>query len=145
MINVAKKKLDEETRSELRRKKLCFTCREPWVLGHRCLGKGQVHYIEVSSKSNSNEHEEFHDTKEEEEEEKEKEISKGGTLAALSRVPRYHPFRIRGVLAGQRLTVLLDSGATHNFIDEGFVMKRGLKAEDFEGFNVIVVDGFTMP
>ena len=39
VINVAKKKVDEETKSELRRKKLCFTCREPWVLGHRYLGK----------------------------------------------------------------------------------------------------------
>ena len=94
MINVAKKKVDEETRSELRRKNLCFTCREPWVPGHRCLGKGQVHYIEVASESDLDEHEEFHDTKEEVEEEKEKEISKDGTLAALSGVPRYHPFRI---------------------------------------------------
>ena len=99
MINVAKKKVDEETRSELRRKKLCFTCREPWVPGHRCLGQGQVHFIEVASESDSNEYEDFHDIKEEKEEEKEKEISKDGTLAALSRVPRYHPFRIRGVLA----------------------------------------------
>ena len=92
VTNVAKKKVDEETRSELRRKKLCFTCREPWVPGHRCLGKGQVHYIEVASESDSDEHEEFHDTKEEVEEEKVKEISKDGTLAALSGVPRYHPF-----------------------------------------------------
>ena len=94
MINVAKKKVDEETRSELRRKKLCFTCREPWVPRHRCLGKGQVHYIEVASESDSDEHEEFHDTKEEEEEEKEKFISTDGTLATLSGVPRYHPFQI---------------------------------------------------
>ena len=56
--------------------------------------KGQVHYIEVASESDSYEHEEFHDTKEEEEEEKEKVISKDVTLAALSRVPRYHPFQI---------------------------------------------------
>ncbi|XP_059064617.1 uncharacterized protein LOC131856731 [Cryptomeria japonica] len=145
VTNTTNKKVDEETKSELRRKKLCFTCREPWVPGHRCLGKGQVHYIEVALDSDSDEHGEFHDTKEEEEEEKEKEISKGGTFAALSGVPRYHPFRIRGVLAGQRIIVLLNSGATHNFIDEGFAIKRGLKAEDFEGFNVTVADGFTMP
>ena len=98
MINSAKKKVDEETRSELRRKKLCFTCREPWVPGHRCLGKGQVHYIEVALESDSDEHEKFHNTKEEEEEDKEKVISKDGTLATLSGVPIYHPFGIRGVL-----------------------------------------------
>ena len=30
--------LDEDTRKELRWKKLCFTCQEPWVPGHRCKG-----------------------------------------------------------------------------------------------------------
>jgi hypothetical protein len=33
------------------RKKLCFSCRDPWVPGHRCLGKGQLNYIEVESGS----------------------------------------------------------------------------------------------
>ena len=66
MINVAKKKVDEETMSELQRKKICFTCREQWLLGHMCLEKGQVHYIEFSLESNLDEHEEFHDTEEEE-------------------------------------------------------------------------------
>ena len=43
------------------------------------------------------------------------------------------------------MTVLLDSGASHNFINDGFVMKRGLKVEYFEGFNITIADGFTMP
>jgi hypothetical protein len=42
-----KEKLDDETRRELMRKKLCFSCRDPWVPGHRCIGKGEIHYIEV--------------------------------------------------------------------------------------------------
>jgi hypothetical protein len=29
------------------RMKLCFTCKDPWVPGHRCMDKGQIHYIEV--------------------------------------------------------------------------------------------------
>jgi hypothetical protein len=41
--------MDEETQRELRRKKLFFSCKEPWELGHRCMGKGKVHYIEVLS------------------------------------------------------------------------------------------------
>jgi hypothetical protein len=44
-----KDRLDEETRRELRRKKLCFTCKDPWESGHRCMGKGKAHYIEVLS------------------------------------------------------------------------------------------------
>jgi hypothetical protein len=58
---VGKPKMDEETRRELRKKKLCFSCEEPWALGHRCVGKERIvkaHYIEVCSNSNSDEDEE---------------------------------------------------------------------------------------
>jgi hypothetical protein len=37
------------------RRKLCFTCKDPWVLGHRCMGKGQIHYIEVVADSDEEE------------------------------------------------------------------------------------------
>ena len=37
-------------RDELRRKKLCFSCQEPWAPGHKCV-KGKAHYIEVFSES----------------------------------------------------------------------------------------------
>jgi hypothetical protein len=43
-----KEKLDDETRRELMRKKLWFTCKDPWVPGDRCMGKGEIHYIEVA-------------------------------------------------------------------------------------------------
>jgi hypothetical protein len=33
------------------RKKLCFICRDPWVPGHRCMGKAEIHYIEVAADS----------------------------------------------------------------------------------------------
>jgi hypothetical protein len=58
---VGKPKLDEETRRELRKNKLCFSCQEPWAPGHRCTGKdrmGKAHYIEVYSDSDSDEDEE---------------------------------------------------------------------------------------
>jgi hypothetical protein len=55
-----KGKLDEATRRELRRKKLCFTCKEPWEPGNRCMGKGKTHYIEVLSDSEEEEDEVGH-------------------------------------------------------------------------------------
>ena len=42
-------------------------------------------------------------------------------------------FRLRGVLAGQRVITLVDTGATHNFIDACFVERRGIMTEEFEG------------
>jgi hypothetical protein len=40
--------MDENTIRELRRKQLCYTCKDPWNPSHKCMG-GQVHYIEVTS------------------------------------------------------------------------------------------------
>jgi hypothetical protein len=33
------------------RKNLCFSCRDPWIPGHKCMGKGEFHYIEVAADS----------------------------------------------------------------------------------------------
>jgi hypothetical protein len=38
-----KPKLNDDTRRELMRKKLCFSYRDPWLPRHRCMGKGQIH------------------------------------------------------------------------------------------------------
>ena len=40
------------------RKKLCFTCKDPWVPSHRGMGKGEIHYIEVATYSVDSEEEE---------------------------------------------------------------------------------------
>jgi hypothetical protein len=58
---------------------------------------------------------------------------KGGTIAILSGVPRYNTLRLKGLVQGQRMTTLVDGGATHNFIDAFLVARRGLRTEEFEG------------
>jgi hypothetical protein len=65
---------------------------------------------------------------------------KGGTIATLSGVPRYNTLRLKGLIQGQCMTVLVDVGATHNFIDASLVARRGLHMEEFEGFHVAVAD-----
>lgn len=59
--------------------------------------------------------------------------------------PKYLPFKFCKVLSKQKMIVLIDSGATHNFINTGLVMKSALKAKEFEGFNVTIVDGSIIP
>lgn len=46
--------MDNETRRDLWRRKLCFTWQKPWALEHRCT-KGKDHYIEVLSNSETEE------------------------------------------------------------------------------------------
>ena len=39
------------------RKKLSFTCKDSWVPGHKCMGKGEIHYIKVAVDSVDSEEE----------------------------------------------------------------------------------------
>jgi hypothetical protein len=39
------------------KKNICFDYKYPWVRGHRCMGKGEIHYIEVATDSVDSEEE----------------------------------------------------------------------------------------
>jgi hypothetical protein len=55
---IGKDGMDKETRRELRRKNLFYSCKESWEMGHQCMGKGKFHYIEVvSNKEDDNDNE----------------------------------------------------------------------------------------
>jgi hypothetical protein len=41
VVEKGKGKLDEATKRELRRKKLCYTFKEPWEPGHICMERGR--------------------------------------------------------------------------------------------------------
>ena len=46
-------KLDNDTLNELRKKKLCFHCREPWDLSHKCPLKAKANQMEYFSAEES--------------------------------------------------------------------------------------------
>ena len=91
--------LDDHTRKDLRRKKLCFTCQEPWVPGHRWSGKAKTHYIEVYSDNEGEESEQ--ETTEELRAIKEESLqgdTTEGVIATLYGVPRFHTLRVRRIV-----------------------------------------------
>jgi len=47
--------------------------------------------------------------------------SSGGVLASQCGIPKFLTLMVRGTVRGQRVSVLVDSGATHNFIDAQLV------------------------
>ncbi|XP_059075207.1 uncharacterized protein LOC131875183 [Cryptomeria japonica] len=68
----------------------------------------------------------------------------GGAVAQLSSLHKNESFRVRGVLREHRVITLIDTGTTHNFIDERIVAKRGLTTDEVEDFKVMVDDGSTI-
>ena len=61
------------------------------------------------------------------------------TIVVHNGVPRFHTLRLKGVLQGQIIIVLVDGGSTHNFIDAYLVEKRKLPTESIEGFIVFIL------
>ena len=106
---------------------MCFTCQEPWVPGHRCSGKANAHYTKVYSDSEGEESEQesIAELRAVEEESLQGDTLEG-FIATLSGVPRFHTLKVKGVVQGHRVGVLIDGGETHNFIDAAWVAKRGI-------------------
>jgi hypothetical protein len=106
------------------------------------MGEDMAHYIEVLSESEEEEAEHAYDIMQDisDVEEAHDEV-KSGDIDTLSIVPRFHTFKIHGVVQGQWVIVLIDSGKTHNFINSTLVAKRGIPTVDFEGFDVVVAGG----
>jgi hypothetical protein len=44
----------------------------------------------------------------------------------------------------QRVNALIDGGATCNFIDTTLIVRRQIPTEEFDGFEVVVADGYNM-
>lgn len=65
-------------------------------------------------------------------------------IASMSGFPRCHTFRVRGVLERHKVTVLIDGGASHNFIDATLVDRRRISTEEFDGFAVAIPSGHQM-
>jgi hypothetical protein len=146
-------RMDDNTRRKLRRKKLYFTCKEPWNPSHKCMGRGQVHYIEVTLDNEEEEdYDQLQNMEDETTETTEEEVTgldsmaKGkATLASIIRVPKFNTFRMRGVFQGKKVSVLIDGGASHNFIDSALLRRRHIPIVEYEGFKVDVPGGSIMP
>ncbi|XP_059066288.1 uncharacterized protein LOC131857619 [Cryptomeria japonica] len=121
----------------LKKKRLFFKCKEKWQPGHICGRKSQAHNLEALS---SDEEEELNEPPS-----KREKISEDVqvSLAAISVASKHHPFRIKSLIKGQRVIALLDSGATHNFIDKSLVKRLKLTTQEFKGFQVALADGST--
>jgi hypothetical protein len=125
------------------------------------MGKGKIHYIVVvfdsEEEMDAEENGAFHNIQTNQREDERvlhaqgEEVPphhnariKNVTLASINGVPKFNTFRMKGVLWGQRATLLLNGGASHNFIDIAMVERRHIPTVDFEGFLVEVAGGRTI-
>lgn len=126
------KRLTSQEAHERREKGLCYYCDEQFVQGHRCQ-QPQLFMME--------------DTAEVEDEPPRGRIEKqeGEEIAEIlfhAIVGKMHPqtIRLQGWMKGRSVTVLVDSGNTHNFMDQSLVKKCGLTITNDQTFQVMVAN-----
>ncbi|WVY99344.1 hypothetical protein V8G54_025414 [Vigna mungo] len=109
----------------------CFRCGGPFSPGNRCPERGLHMLIMV-------------DEEEDEEGEKEPAVELAGMeLSALSAggLTTSETMKLRGRIGNREVLVLIDSGASHNFISKSLVEELGMAAKEKQPYFVSLGDG----
>jgi len=116
---------------ERRKKGLCFYCDDKFTPGHRCTMPQLFMLEDISFEEGSADIDmEIEDTADE----AIPEIS----FHALAGTTHPQTFRVIGKVGNKALTVLIDGGSAHNFIDQAVVTKLGLPVIRDKVFRVTV-------
>ncbi|XP_077235247.1 uncharacterized protein LOC143877215 [Tasmannia lanceolata] len=121
---------------ERRSKGLCFNCDEQFKPGHRCKRR-QLYLIEADNSDHENEELSEEDQEAADEDVKISVNSITGTLAPKA-------MRVKGYIKHRQVSILIDSGSTHNFVDPGVAKRTGCKLETTLPFKVTVANGHEM-
>nr|BBB05437.1 ORF163 protein [Turritis glabra] len=136
-----RKPFDQDRKS----KGLCFRCGDKWNPGHRCKGR-EFKYMAVDEGDELDEADEAETGKkiEESDEDEVKELL-WLSLRSMAGLTTERSMRMRGQIAGQEVIVLIDSGATSNFIAESVAHRCGLQITETRGFGVSIGNGQVVP
>ncbi|KAA8539824.1 hypothetical protein F0562_026516 [Nyssa sinensis] len=130
----AVKKMTQKELEERRMKGLCYGCDEKYFRGHVCKKK-QLFMIEAEEEEDV-----FEDVVQEIEKEdvqEELQIS----VHALSGSLSYKTMRIKEKVKKNVVTILIDSGSTHNFLDPTMAKRTGASIQFTNPLAVVVADG----
>ena len=138
------KKLTKEDVQERIKKGMCFKCGEKWNKDHRCR-TGKVFMIIDSSDSDND----VISNEEATSDEGELRVAELGennceaelSLNAMSGVSKPSTMRLMAWVGKFEVSMLVDSGSSHNFINANIVRKIGLRGATIEPFDVKVANG----
>ena len=105
--------------------------------GHRCGKKGHIQRMEEDDEEERVRKRGKCDKSNEEETEGEE----YAVIATMTQPSKNRVLRIRCTLNGQKVIALVDSGASHNYINERLVSKMKFKTEKFKFFTIVQATG----
>lgn len=130
---IPKKFLSNEEMSDRRAKGLCYYCDEKYIPDHSLKNKNtQLYSMEGECE------ELYEDALQDEEEE---EIIPQVSVNAVAGLSDYRTMKVKRVHNKRVVFILIDSGSTHNFMDEKVAKKLGCISNATELTKVDVADG----
>lgn len=124
-------------RQEKIAKGLCYYCDSPYNRNHKCqFGEPQLFTVEIPGDII----EELSDS--EEMDLGDKEVNEPQiSISALFGSQGFNTMRVRGLVKGRDIQILIDSRSTHNFVDLNIAHKLGCMVEIIPPQAIIVADG----
>ncbi|KAG8389693.1 hypothetical protein BUALT_Bualt01G0005300 [Buddleja alternifolia] len=139
------RRLTNSEREELRRKGLCFRCKAPFTPTHDCPMKYLRVLLVEDDEAPLLELEEIEVLPEGEDQEARADDENiemvALSLCLASGITGPKTMLVRGRMQGEEVTILIDMGATHNFVSLALVEKLGLLVESTRRFGVRLGDG----
>ena len=119
-------------RAEKMAKGLCYFCDQRYEKGHKCkFREAQLFTVEVPGSEVS----------ECDMEEAELQLEPCISVNALAGNHTYQTMRVRGLVNGKPLHILVDSGSTHNFLDEELASTLNIEVKKISPQSIAVADG----
>lgn len=140
------KRLSEAELQAKREKGLCFRCDEKYTIGHRCKNR-ELDVMLIHEEEGTAAVEEVGDILQVVEEDKV--LEKEGEAVELSinsvvGLTSPHTMKVKGRIGEQEVVVLVDCGATHNFISVELVQKLEIPRTETSGYGVIMGTGLAV-
>ncbi|KAI0524824.1 hypothetical protein KFK09_004212 [Dendrobium nobile] len=132
------KRLTEKEMQDKRAKGLCFRCDEKYMPGHRC--KDRSLQVLLVCEDEEDEERGGNDPEVEEDEKLHLDVAEVSLNSVVGFTPS-HTMKVRGEIADREVVVLIDSGATHNFISTQIVESLGMELVDTGGYGVMMGTG----
>ncbi|WVZ13742.1 hypothetical protein V8G54_011308 [Vigna mungo] len=131
------KKLTPVFMTERISKGLCYFCDESYSPAHALTHKKlEIHVLEVSDNE-----EEVKDQLDETDEDDNPSLDPHISVHALTGIATFNTMRVTGYFKKKPLHILIDSGSTHNFLDESVAKNLGYPLTVISPLSVAVADG----
>lgn len=130
--------------TEKKQKGLCFHCDQKYEPGHDCRKKKLYMILDEDSPFDDSAKEdmtiEWEDNCHEEEKEEENEVARV-SLHAMAGTKGACTLKVQGQLQGRNVSILIDSGSTHNFMSQNLAKQLQLSQQPCSPFSITVANG----